>query len=56
MKNACIVVKKCLRIMILMTFFEIYVLFARFFDVCFTVSGRYSVLSAEVSFECVCHV
>lgn len=30
MKNACIVVKKCIRIMILMTFFEIYVLFARF--------------------------
>ena len=31
MKNACIVVKKCIRIMILMTFFsDFFVFFARF--------------------------
>lgn len=53
MKNACIVVKKCIRIMILMTFFQF---FCPFFDVCFTANGRYSALCAEVSFECVCHV
>lgn len=30
MKNACIVIKKCIRIMILMTFFQIFLFFARF--------------------------
>lgn len=33
MKNVCIVVKKYIRIMILMTFFQIFLFFARFLTI-----------------------
>lgn len=48
--------KKCIRIMILMTFFRIFLFCSHVFDACLAVSGCCRVLHAELCFERVYHV